>query len=182
MLAGMLFTGPYRVPHLAWAARRVYTNTCGKAAYRGPWMMETTAREQMLDVVAREIGIDPLELRRRNVIHRAELPYTSPGGKLIDNVSPEETLEQAAAAIDYDAFRAEQAGALAEGRLLGIGVARLRGAADRLRPVRQRARAHPHRTPTAASTCTSRRARTARAWRRRPRSSPPSSSACTSTT
>ena len=46
MLAAPLISGPYRVPKLAWRATQLYTNTCGKAAYRGPWMMETTAREQ----------------------------------------------------------------------------------------------------------------------------------------
>jgi carbon-monoxide dehydrogenase large subunit len=123
MLAGPLISGPYRVDRLGWRATQLYTNTCGKAAYRGPWMMETTAREQFVDVVAREIGMDPLELRRRNVIHRSELPYTSAGGQHIDFVSPEETLEQAATEIGYDAFRAAQRAALAEGRLLGVGLA-----------------------------------------------------------
>jgi carbon-monoxide dehydrogenase large subunit len=83
--------------------------------------METTAREQLVDVVARAIGVDTLELRRRNVVRRDELPYAMAGGMVLDNVSPSETLEQAAAAIDYEGFRREQAAALAEGRLLGIG-------------------------------------------------------------
>ena len=105
---GMLFPGPYRMPLLRWKATAVWTNTCGRGAYRGPWMMETVAREQMMDVVAR-IGLDPLELRRRNVIHADELPYTTAMGMVYDVVTPEETLEQAAGLLDYDAFRAEQA-------------------------------------------------------------------------
>ncbi len=122
-LVGMLFTGAYRVPHLGWESTAVYTNTCGSASYRGPWMMETTAREQMIEYTARQIGLDPLEFRRRNVLHRADLPYASPGGMVIENVTPEETLEQAAAEIDYDGFRAAQARATTEGRYLGIGFA-----------------------------------------------------------
>jgi aerobic carbon-monoxide dehydrogenase large subunit len=118
-----LISGPYRVPEIGFQTTTVWTNTCGKAAYRGPWLMETVAREQMVDVVARAIGMDPIELRRRNVLHRSELPHTSAGGQYIDNVSPEETLEQCVAAIGYDAFRAEQARARADGRLLGIGLA-----------------------------------------------------------
>ena len=118
-----LLTGPYRVPQLGFQTATVWTNTCGKAAYRGPWMMETVGREQMVDVVARAIGMDPIELRRRNVIHRSDLPYTSAGGQFIDNVSPEETLEQCVAVIGYDDFRAEQAKAKAAGRLVGIGFA-----------------------------------------------------------
>lgn len=122
-LSCALLTGPYRVPRLEFRSTQVWTNTCGKAAYRGPWMMETVGREQMVDVVARAIGMDPVELRRRNVIHRSELPYTSAGGQFIDNVSPEETLEQCVEAIGYEQFRAEQSRAGGEGRLLGIGFA-----------------------------------------------------------
>src|SRR5262249_15289802 len=59
-LVAMLFTGPYKVPLAASRTRSVWTNTCARGAYRGPWMFETVAREQMVDEVARELGIDPL--------------------------------------------------------------------------------------------------------------------------
>ena len=106
------------------ASRRktVYTNTVGRTAYRGPWQFETLAREVLLDIAAREMGIDPVELRRRNVLRRDELPYTNPNGMPYDNISPRETLEQALAMLDYDAFRTEQAEARAAGRYLGVGV------------------------------------------------------------
>jgi carbon-monoxide dehydrogenase large subunit len=122
---GAYFPGPYRVPVLGWEARAAWTNTCQRGAYRGPWMMETVAREQMIDVAARAVGIDPLELRRRNVIQRDELPHTTAMGMTYDDsITPADTLEQAAALIGYDAFRAEQQRALTEeGRLLGIGLA-----------------------------------------------------------
>src|SRR5450432_4217908 len=120
---GMLFPGPYRMPLLRWKGTAVWTNTCNRGAYRGPWMMETVAREQMMDTVARAVGLDPLELRRRNVIHASELPYTTAMGFEYDIVTPDETLEQAAGLLDYPAFRAEQARALADdGRLLGVGI------------------------------------------------------------
>ena len=118
----MLFPGPYRLPALEWSTTAVFTNTCSRGAYRGPWMMETVAREQMVDTVARAVGMDPLDLRRRNVITAADLPYVSAGGLPYANVSPAETLEQAASLIDYDAFRAEQTRARADGRYLGIGL------------------------------------------------------------
>ena len=120
---GILFPGPYRMPMLRWKSTAVWTNTCGRGAYRGPWMMETVAREQLMDVAARAIGIDPLELRRRNVIHASELPHTTAMGLEYDVITPEETLEQAAAMLDYEAFRAEQERAFREdGRLLGVGI------------------------------------------------------------
>jgi carbon-monoxide dehydrogenase large subunit len=122
-LVGLLFTGPYKCALSSLRTRAVWTNTCGRGAYRGPWMFETVAREQMVDAAAREIGIDPLEWRRRNVIPTAELPYTLPTGLPLDMVSPSETLEQAAEIIGYDAFRSEQRRAFTEeGRLLGIGL------------------------------------------------------------
>jgi carbon-monoxide dehydrogenase large subunit len=121
---GAFFSGAYKLPFVSWHARSIWTNTCQRGAYRGPWMMETTAREEMIEYAARAIGIDPLELRRRNVIHRDELPYTTPMGMTYDEtISPDGTLEQAASVIGYDEFRAEQRRAFdEEGRLLGIGL------------------------------------------------------------
>ena len=118
---GMLFPGPYRVPRAGFTTKCVYTNTVGRAAYRGPWQYETLAREVLLDIAARRIGLDPVELRRRNLLQADELPYRNPNGMTYDHISPTETFEQALAILDYDAFRAEQATARAAGRYLGVG-------------------------------------------------------------
>ncbi len=118
----IIFPGPYRIPRMDYIDRAAYTNTCGRCAYRGPWMMETVAREQLVDLAAHRLGIDPLDLRRRNVIQQSELPYQSSGGFLYDRVSPAETLEQAAELIGYDDFRRRQEAARAEGRYVGIGL------------------------------------------------------------
>jgi aerobic carbon-monoxide dehydrogenase large subunit len=122
MLVSLMFTGPYRIPKVGFSSRTVFTNTCGKAAYRGPWAVETIAREQMVDAVAREIGMDPLELRRRNVIHGSELPYALPSGMVYDLVTVDETLEQAAQKVGWEQLRKEQEAARAEGRHLGLGL------------------------------------------------------------
>jgi carbon-monoxide dehydrogenase large subunit len=119
---GMFFPGPYRVPLASFATKTIYTNTVGRTAYRGPWQYETLAREVLLDIAARDMGVDPVELRRRNLIRQDELPYTNPNGMTYDSISPLETLEQALSILDYDAFRAEQAEARANGRHLGVGV------------------------------------------------------------
>jgi carbon-monoxide dehydrogenase large subunit len=116
----MLFPGPYRIPKLGFVSTAVWTNTCGRGAYRGPWMMETVAREEMLDVAARAVGLDPLELRRRNCVTAADLPFTTAGGMVLDHVTPAETLEQAAELIGYDEFRAGRDDG--DGRLRGIGI------------------------------------------------------------
>ena len=120
--AAIVFPGPYRMQRVEYAAKGVYSNTCGHCAYRGPWMMETVAREQMMDVVAEQLGLDPLELRRRNVIQPDQLPFTTASGVVYESVSPAETLEQAAELIGYEAFRKEQAAARDEGRYLGLGL------------------------------------------------------------
>jgi aerobic carbon-monoxide dehydrogenase large subunit len=121
---GMMFTGPYKVPMHAFRFRSVRTNTCPRGAYRGPWTFATVAREQMIDEVARAIGKDPVELRRRNIVRSGDLPYTMPTLVVLDRVTSADTLEQAIALIGYDDFRATQRRAFEqEGRLLGIGVA-----------------------------------------------------------
>jgi carbon-monoxide dehydrogenase large subunit len=121
-MGAVIFTGPYRIPKLAFESQSAYTNTCSRAPYRGPWQFETYFREQAIDCLARQMGIDPLELRRRNVIRRDELPYTLPLGLPVFDVSPEETLDQAASMVDYEAFRVWQREQFAAGRLVGIGI------------------------------------------------------------
>ena len=107
---------------MSYSGQAVYTNTGGHCAYRGPWMMETTGREIMVDAIAQKLGIDPLEFRRRNVISRSELPYTNAMKMVYEGVSPAECLEQAAELIGYEQFRKDQEQARAEGRLVGIGL------------------------------------------------------------
>jgi carbon-monoxide dehydrogenase large subunit len=119
---GALFPGPYRVPKASFRARTVYTNTAGRTAYRGPWQFETLAREVLLDIAARECGIDAAELRRRNLLRADELPFANPNGMTYDSISPLETFEHALALLDYEGFRSEQAAARAEGRYLGVGM------------------------------------------------------------
>jgi carbon-monoxide dehydrogenase large subunit len=119
---GMFFPGPYRVPRAGFSVQTVYTNTVGRAAYRGPWQFETLAREVLLDIAARRMAIDPAELRRRNLIKQSDLPFPNPNGMTYDSISPYETLEQALEILDYDAFRKEQAAARDDGRYLGVGI------------------------------------------------------------
>ncbi len=118
---GMFFPGPYRVPKASFNYKTVFTNTAGLAAYRGPWQYETLAREVLLDIAARRMNMDPVELRRRNLLRRDEMPYFNPNGMPYDHVAPIETFEQAVKLLDHEGFRKEQAEALAQGRYLGLG-------------------------------------------------------------
>ncbi|MEU5762170.1 xanthine dehydrogenase family protein molybdopterin-binding subunit [Nocardia sp. NPDC047648] len=121
VVVGILFPGPYRITEASFTAKFRYSNTVGRLAYRGPWQFESVAREILLDHAARQIGIDPIELRRRNMLRRDELPWANPNGMTFDNISPLETLEQAVRMLDYDGFRELQRRARAEGRYLGVG-------------------------------------------------------------
>jgi carbon-monoxide dehydrogenase large subunit len=121
-VVGSLFPGPYRVPRGGYTAKTMYTNTVGRSAYRGPWQFESLAREVLLDIAARQMGLDAMELRRRNLLRRDELPYTNPNGMQYDSITPLETFEQALEMLGYEDFRAQQAEALRVGRYLGVGM------------------------------------------------------------
>ncbi len=122
-LAMMMLPGPYDVGQYFYSAESTFSNTCGMTPYRGPFLMETVAREQLVDIAAAELGIDPLDFRRRNMIKPEQLPFTTPTGLVLQTITPIETLDQAAEIIGYEDFRREQAAAREEGRILGIGFA-----------------------------------------------------------
>ncbi|MES0872945.1 xanthine dehydrogenase family protein molybdopterin-binding subunit [Sinimarinibacterium sp. HSW-8] len=123
-IAVMMFLwGAHKLPKFDFYSRGWFTNTVGLAAYRGPWAIESLAREVLLDRAARQIGIDPIEIRRRNLIRRTDLPWTTPMGLELTDISPAECLDVLVSKIDVAAFRAEQAKAREQGRYLGLGVA-----------------------------------------------------------
>ncbi|HVB04953.1 MAG TPA: xanthine dehydrogenase family protein molybdopterin-binding subunit [Acidimicrobiales bacterium] len=117
-----MIPGPYRIPVVEVRSTSIRTNTSSRAAYRGPWMLESVLRETMLDLIARRLGIDVLEIRRRNILHREELPYRTGTGMNYDLITAEETMERAVALLDYGAFRSAQQEARREGRYLGVGI------------------------------------------------------------
>jgi aerobic carbon-monoxide dehydrogenase large subunit len=118
---GALFPGPYRVPTGTFTTQSIYTNTVGRSAYRGPWVFESLAREVLLDHAARQMNVDAIELRRRNLLRKDDQPYTNPNGMTFDYISPLETFELAMDMLDYDAFRRDQAEARKAKRYLGVG-------------------------------------------------------------
>jgi carbon-monoxide dehydrogenase large subunit len=114
--------GPYDVKHYACRARGVLTNTCTMAPYRGVSRPAITfALERLMDKAARAFALDPVDIRRRNLIDK--FPYTSATGLVFDEATYKETMEMAVQAIDLPAFRARQQAARAQGRHLGIGFA-----------------------------------------------------------
>ena len=114
--------GPYDVQQYQCLARGVITNTCTMAAYRGVSRpVITFTLERLMDKAALAFGIDPVDIRRRNLIDK--FPYKSAMGLEYDEATYKETLEMAVKAIDVPAFRARQKAARAKGQYLGIGFA-----------------------------------------------------------
>jgi aerobic carbon-monoxide dehydrogenase large subunit len=123
MAVQMFLWSAYKMPAFGFLTRGWYTNTVGLGAYRGPWAMESLIRETALDVAARRIGIDPIEIRRRNLVTLKDQPTTSCMGIPIEDITPAECLDKLLEYFDVAAFRQEQAAARKAGRYLGLGIA-----------------------------------------------------------
>ncbi len=114
--------GPYDFRAYSCFARGVVTNTCPMAPYRGVSRpVITLALERLMDKAAAACGLDPVEIRRRNLIEK--FPYTSVTGLVLDEGSYRETLDMAVEAIELPAFRARQDAERKRDRHLGIGFA-----------------------------------------------------------
>ncbi len=121
-LVKMLIPNAYRLEAYAFRGRVVATNKCSYIAYRGPWAAETWVRERMLDEIAAELGLDRVEIRRRNLIDEDQ-PTKMITGPTVSGITARQTLDRATEMMDLEDFAAEQAAARAEGRLLGLGFA-----------------------------------------------------------
>jgi carbon-monoxide dehydrogenase large subunit len=118
-------SGVYAIPKIEVRTTSVVTNTTPIVAYRGAGRPEATAAiERAMDLFAAEIGMDPAEVRRKNLIPRFDQPHTTTIGQTYDVGDYEGALDKVLAAADYPALRAEQAARRASGdrRQLGIGV------------------------------------------------------------
>jgi len=118
-------SGVYAIPKIECQATSVLTNTTPVVAYRGAGRPEATAAiERAMDLFAVEIGMDPVDVRRRNLIPKFGEPHTTTIGQTYDVGDYEGALDNALAAADYAALRRQQAERRASGepRQLGIGV------------------------------------------------------------
>ncbi|NJK81195.1 MAG: xanthine dehydrogenase family protein molybdopterin-binding subunit, partial [Chloroflexaceae bacterium] len=123
ILHGLMYCGPYTIPHARCESIGVFTTTTPTDAYRGAGRPEAVfLMERLIDQVARKLNMDPVELRRKNLIPPFEDGYTIPLGLTYDSGNYEVALDKALAMIGYADFRKEQAEARKQGRYLGIGV------------------------------------------------------------
>jgi carbon-monoxide dehydrogenase large subunit len=124
LMAGGLLAGPYKLEHYRAEVVAVATNTVPAGPYRGVARPATTfVMERVLDLGARALGLDPVAIRRINLVGAGDLPYTSATRLVHDSPSYPVCFEKAVEAIGYEAFRAEQARLRREGRYVGVGFA-----------------------------------------------------------
>ena len=123
ILFGLIVTGAYDIPRASVEVMGVYTNTTPVDAYRGAGRPEATFLiERLVDAFAREIGMDPIAVRRKNLIRDEQFPYTNAFSITYDSGRYQAALDLALQALDLPRFREEQTAARREGRLLGLGV------------------------------------------------------------
>jgi carbon-monoxide dehydrogenase large subunit len=125
LLTFQMAQGPYRLPKLGFAVSNVVTNTTPRAAYRGAGRPEATQfLEIAMDRLAVELGVDPVALRRRNLLQPSDFPHSTSTGAEYDSGDYGAALDEALRLAGYDELRAEQARRRdeGEGSLLGIGV------------------------------------------------------------
>src|SRR5437764_1846823 len=122
-LTGLMLSGCYKIPAIQINVTGVFTNKMATDAYRGAGRPEATyVVERALDLVALELRMDPVEVRRKNFPQPNEFPFKTATGLFYDSGNYQGALDKALKMPDYTKLREEQAKARKEGRLLGIGV------------------------------------------------------------
>jgi carbon-monoxide dehydrogenase large subunit len=121
----MMASGVYDIPKVECNSQSFVTNTASTVAYRGAGRPEATAAiERAIERFAIEIGMDPVEVRRRNLVGHDRFPFTTPTGTVYDSGNYEESIDLVVEAAGYDELRAEQARRREAGDVhqLGIGM------------------------------------------------------------
>ncbi len=123
-LHGTLMAGNYRTPLIYVNVKAVFTNTVPVDAYRGAGRPEATYQlERVIDKAARELGVDPVELRRKNFIKPDQFPYQTPVAVVYDTGNYDATMDKLLAITDRAGFEARAAESAGRGKLRGFGIA-----------------------------------------------------------
>jgi aerobic carbon-monoxide dehydrogenase large subunit len=123
-LHGTLMAGNYTTPHIYVNVCAVFTNTVPVDAYRGAGRPEATFQlERVIDKAAREMGIDPIEIRRRNFVKPEQFPYQTPVAVQYDTGNYDATMDKLVEVADLTGFEARRQESLGRGKLRGLGIA-----------------------------------------------------------
>ena len=119
-----LITGSYDIPAATLRARAVFSNTMPTQAYRSSGRPEVTfAIERLIDKAARDLGFDRLDLRRRNLVEPAQMPYLNAVGQRYDSGTYEANMDRVLGLADWAGIPARRADAARRGKILGVGFA-----------------------------------------------------------
>jgi carbon-monoxide dehydrogenase large subunit len=121
-VVAMILTGPYKVANYSYDVKVLLSNKVGNGPMRAPMSITSWVMEGTMDAIARALRLDPVAVRRLNMVGPGDLPHTMATGEVLEDITPRETLEAALAAIDYDGFRKRQGEAAAQGIYLGLGI------------------------------------------------------------
>ncbi len=121
-LTGLMISGSYKIPTLKFTSTGGFTNKVATDAYRGAGRPEATlVIERTMDLIARELDMDPVEVRRKNFAQPDDFPLPVATGLAYDSGNYQAALDRALEMVGYEDLRAEQARAREEGRYIGIG-------------------------------------------------------------
>jgi carbon-monoxide dehydrogenase large subunit len=121
-VVAMILTGPYRISNYAYDVKVALTNKCGNGPMRAPMAITSWVMDGTIEAIARKLGLDPIEVRRTNMLRPVELPYAMTSGLLLEDVTPNETLQAALDAFDIAGFRARQQKDRTRGIYRGAGL------------------------------------------------------------
>src|SRR5262249_28020871 len=120
----LMANGTYDIPAIRTTLTEVFTNKTPTDAYRGAGRPEASYfLERAMDMLARELGMDPADVRRKNFIRSDRFPFTTQMGAVYDSGDYEKALERALDAANWAQLKAERDAARADGRLVGLGLA-----------------------------------------------------------
>ena len=121
---GKILCGAYDIPALYYSVKPVFTNTVPTDTYRGAGRPEANyIHERLMEAAADALGLSSADIRRRNLVPRARLPFTTQLGMTIDSGDFIGTVDRAVEAADWDGFERRRAEARGRGKLRGIGMA-----------------------------------------------------------
>jgi carbon-monoxide dehydrogenase large subunit len=124
MIGPWVTTSVYDIGVIDFQLRAVMTNTTPTGAYRGAGRPEAIyIIERLMSAAAMQLGLDPAEVRRRNMVRPEQMPYTNPMGQVYDSGKFESVMDQALALAEWDGFEARAAASKARGKRRGRGIA-----------------------------------------------------------
>ena len=123
MTTGQSIVGPYRIDNFRCDAYGILTNKCPGAAYRGVGTVQGVfVIERVMDMIAAELGLDPVDVRMKNFIQPQDQPFDTSAGRLYDSGDYPDTLAKLREVSGYEKLREAQAEARKQGELAGIGI------------------------------------------------------------